>query len=547
MARKQQKLINYHSSGTSATNPMGAVISNLDYGEIAVRTNPNEPKLYIRTGENTYAVFLDSSATLNLITAHTDGAIEAIASDLAELSGSTSAFIYTVVTDYATKDYANSVSAKAYNDATANTETVSGYIATYIYETLATSADVQTVNNSVNNVANNLAGALATVNTFSASVYNNYAKHAEVGTASASAVTVASKYTDKVSGDVATYIYETLATSASVKTVSDRINNVANDLAGASATVNTFSGSIITYVDDKLSTVYKFKGSVATYEVLPSTGNKIGDVYNVVSAHGTTAETEYTPAGTNYAWNGTSWDALGGTLDLSNYVTNADFSDIRDDVNDIAANLAGASATVNTFSASVYNDYATKDYANSVSAKAYNDATANTETVSGYIATYIYETLATSADVQTVNNSVNNVANNLAGALATVNTFSASVYNNYAKHAEVGTASASAVTVASKYTDKVSGDVATYIYETLATSASVKTVSDKLNEVDGDLEELSASTITIESTANSALQSFKLGTLASSSSTQSGAKAGYTAGGAATLDLTYLVIDCGDF
>ena len=243
MARKQQKLINYHSSGTSATNPMGAVISNLDYGEIAVRTNPNEPKLYIRTGENTYAVFLDSSATLNLITAHTDGAIEAIASDLAELSGSTSAFIYTVVTDYATKDYANSVSAKAYNDATANTETVSGYIATYIYETLATSADVQTVNNSVNNVANNLAGALATVNTFSASVYNNYAKHAEVGTASASAVTVASKYTDKVSGDVATYIYETLATSASVKTVSDKLNEVDGDLEELSASTITIEST----------------------------------------------------------------------------------------------------------------------------------------------------------------------------------------------------------------------------------------------------------------------------------------------------------------
>ena len=62
-----------------------------------------------------------------------------------------------------------------------------------------------------------------------------------------------------------------------------------------------------TETDTKISSVYKYKGSVATYEDLPSSGLTIGDVYNV--------ETD----GSNYAWDGITWDKLGGDVDLSNY------------------------------------------------------------------------------------------------------------------------------------------------------------------------------------------------------------------------------------
>ena len=51
-----------------------------------------------------------------------------------------------------------------------------------------------------------------------------------------------------------------------------------------------------------ISGVYNYKGSVATVDALPASGNKKGDVYNV--------ETD----GGNYAWTGTAWDALGGTV-----------------------------------------------------------------------------------------------------------------------------------------------------------------------------------------------------------------------------------------
>ena len=62
-------------------------------------------------------------------------------------------------------------------------------------------------------------------------------------------------------------------------------------------------------LNNKVSSVYKYKGSVATEEELPSANNEIGDVYNV--------ETD----GMNYAWDGTTWDKLGVTVDLSNYYT----------------------------------------------------------------------------------------------------------------------------------------------------------------------------------------------------------------------------------
>ena len=67
----------------------------------------------------------------------------------------------------------------------------------------------------------------------------------------------------------------------------------------------------LTPADLGLSAAYNYKGSVADYDSLPSSGLSAGDVYNVVAAHG-----NY-PKGTNYAWNGSAWDPLGGEFDTS--------------------------------------------------------------------------------------------------------------------------------------------------------------------------------------------------------------------------------------
>ena len=69
-----------------------------------------------------------------------------------------------------------------------------------------------------------------------------------------------------------------------------------------------------TELTNAVSSVYKYKGTKAAYANLPSSGNTTGDVWNVTAAHGNV------PAGTNWAWNGSAWDALGGEINLSGYV-----------------------------------------------------------------------------------------------------------------------------------------------------------------------------------------------------------------------------------
>ena len=64
-----------------------------------------------------------------------------------------------------------------------------------------------------------------------------------------------------------------------------------------------------------IANAYIYRGSVATYDKLPSSGQVSGDVYNVESD------------GRNYAWNGTVWDDLGGTFAVDT-ISNADIDGI---------------------------------------------------------------------------------------------------------------------------------------------------------------------------------------------------------------------------
>lgn len=87
-----------------------------------------------------------------------------------------------------------------------------------------------------------------------------------------------------------------------------------------------------------LSTVYIYKGTVDTYDTLPKEATT-GDTYNVVAAYGNT------PAGTNYAWNGENWDALGGSVDLSSYYTKSE-ADLA--VSEAVSEVSGKVSTLET-------------------------------------------------------------------------------------------------------------------------------------------------------------------------------------------------------
>lgn len=95
--------------------------------------------------------------------------------------------------------------------------------------------------------------------------------------------------------------------------LTEKITIVANNLATHEADFS--NPHKVTAEQLGLTKVYQYKGSVATYADLPTTGQKVGDVWNVETAdpdHGI-------KAGDNVAWDGAQWDILGGNHDLSGY------------------------------------------------------------------------------------------------------------------------------------------------------------------------------------------------------------------------------------
>ena len=75
--------------------------------------------------------------------------------------------------------------------------------------------------------------------------------------------------------------------------------------------------SAVEEVKSIASTAYKYKGSDTYENIIAKEDPQVGDVWNSTTAHGVY------PKGTNYAWNGEEWDALGGEVDLSAYQVKA--------------------------------------------------------------------------------------------------------------------------------------------------------------------------------------------------------------------------------
>lgn len=113
-----------------------------------------------------------------------------------------------------------------------------------------------------------------------------------------------------------------LTNGAGYQTASD----VATLISGKADSSTTLGGYGITdaytktEVDNAISasitTVMDYKGTKATVDALPATGNKNGDVWHV------------TADGGEYAWDGNDWQELGTTVDLSGYVQTSDIASI---------------------------------------------------------------------------------------------------------------------------------------------------------------------------------------------------------------------------
>ena len=69
-----------------------------------------------------------------------------------------------------------------------------------------------------------------------------------------------------------------------------------------------------TLINNSLTSVMTYKGTVANYSDLPSSDVAVGDTYNITNASANNN------AGDNATWNGSGWDILGSMIDLSTYL-----------------------------------------------------------------------------------------------------------------------------------------------------------------------------------------------------------------------------------
>ena len=502
MARKQY-LINYHTSGVS--NPLSG---DVKMGEIVVKHNDEKPSLVILKNNGEWAEFIDENAIetkLSATTKNLEGQIDAVESNLEEnyaTSADTAAAIKTVDDKFA--DYATSA------DTVAAIETVDGKFADY-----ATSADtvaaIKVVQDDVDAVESNLeenyATSAATVAAIEA-VDGKFADYATSADTVAAIETVDGKFAD----------YATSAdTVAAIKVVQDKVDAVESELDEAiSALTET--------INTKVSAAYIYQGSKSSYEELPNDDSvKVGHVWNVEAAY------QNHPAGTNYAWTGSEWDALAGIVDLTIYATSADtvaaIKVVQDEVDAVESNLeenyATSAATVAAIEA-VDGKFA--DYATSA------DTVAAIETVDGKFADY-----ATSADtvaaIKVVQDEVDAVESNLeenyATSAATVAAIEA-VDGKFADYATSADTVAAIETVDGKFAD----------YATSAdTVAAIKVVQDDVDAVESRVQVLESVQYEIKGTNeygdadNSENQTVKV------------TKSGSTV----TFDFNEMVIDGGEF
>lgn len=119
------------------------------------------------------------------------------------------------------------------------------------------------------------------------------------------------------------------SSAASAQNSANQANNTVQKVEQVISTIPTDyvkTGTFEAYkqeVNSKISAVYRFKGSKASYDALPAYDREIGDVWNVLDT------------GANYAWTTDGWDKLSENFDLTAYALKEDvpekMSDLEND------------------------------------------------------------------------------------------------------------------------------------------------------------------------------------------------------------------------
>ena len=452
------------------------------------------------------------------------------------------------------------------------------------------------VNDQITGVTGDISGLesrVVALENFSGKVETDYATKEEVATAKAEAVDSAytnartnligvstdeptadtiwgaKNYAKGVSGDVITYV------DGQLNTTNANVTTVSGNVVALSGAVASMSGDVSDYIDQRLSTVYKFKGSVSEYGNLPNNAEN-GDVYNMLNEYGTFGEEGYYPAGTNFAWvedsgvtGGGYWDALGGQFDYTDLATQGELDAVAGRVSTLESatgtldtKITTVSGNVEALSASVVTKYAT-----------------SADTVAAIEDAKIAAEIASSAYTDSQINMLSGVTSAyVASQLSTISSDVSDLKRDSATHTEVATQSAAtfnsaytaAVASAESYTDTtVESAVSTLKGDVSESGATLGALEDRIDDLESlvgtDTTSLDQRLTTVEGkltnsadTWNAATQGAEFGAVTSSSphydggegsgaTVDSNAKLSYTEGGKIVLDFSELIIDGGEF
>ena len=283
MARKNQRLINFHTSGLTSM----PVASDVHYGEIVVRHNKQQPELLIKVSESEFGVIPGSGAVASAISVAAkslQNKIEAVDERVNTVSGDLNTFKTTVADTYATKTgvtgdikaakdsvYSSATTAAA-ADATAKANKAKeDAIAAANTSAVEITGKIDAVDDRVDTVS-------ASLNTFKTTVADTYATKTGVTSDITSAKnSVYSSATTAAAADATTKA--NTAKSDAIKAAAASAQTLQNNIDSANGRINTVSASLDT-----------FKTTVAnTYETKDNVSTAITAAKNSVYSSATTA------------------------------------------------------------------------------------------------------------------------------------------------------------------------------------------------------------------------------------------------------------------
>ena len=382
MADRKQRLINFHTSGVT-NMPLA---KDVHLGEIVVRHADEKPELLIKQTNGEFAVIPASGAVASAIASAIQVSESSIDGKISQVEGSLSGHVE------AFEQYKTEAAAEF-----ATKEEVSGHVATLNSNINAAKTEVYTsattfATSAVTAAKTELEGAIADVESkvneanSGTSILEEYIKEtyatsadteAAIALAKDEAIGAASAYTDAevAEAKAAAIAAASAYTDSKISEVSGEIESLESGMESGFTAIRTdlsaTTEDLTELINNKVAVAYRYQGS-CTYAELASKPQEVGYVWNVTDANGNF------PAGTNYAWNGSEWDALGGSVDLSPYAKVADFNDYKEEVRgefeDVRSEIADANSGVSNLETYVKETYATSADTEAAIAKAKNEA-----------------------------------------------------------------------------------------------------------------------------------------------------------------------------